>query len=151
MDSPSRHIPAGALARSWSRSVRSPIKHWRTRAVSGDSSASVINPRTRKAGSLQVSTRPLGIDYPADVFSLSHIALPFAADDALYGHIPRAGHPLQLGSIALRGERNTLVVPQASLERLSYNPFHEYMLSRISALLPANPQRAMGETHTHAH
>ena len=93
--------------------------------------------RTRKAGSLQVSTRPLGIDYPADVFSLSHVALPFAADDALYGHIPRAGHPLQLGSIALRGERNTLVVPQASLERLSYNPFHAYMVSRIAALLPA--------------
>lgn len=106
--------------------------------------------RTRKAGSLQVSTRPLGVDYPADVFSLSHIALPFAADDALYGHIPREGHPLQLGSIALRGERNTLVVPQASLERLSYNPFHDYMLSRITALLPAMPERAMAETETHA-
>ena len=93
--------------------------------------------RTRNAGSHQVQTHPLGVDYPADVFSLSHVALPFAEDDALYGHIPRAGHPLQLGSIALRGERNTLVVPQASLERLSYNPFHAYMVSRIAALLPA--------------
>ena len=101
--------------------------------------------RTRKAGSLQVSSRPLGVDYPADVFSLSHVALPFTDDDALYGHIPRAGHPLQLGSIALRGERNTLVVPQASLERLSYNPFHDYMASRIAALLPEVPAAAAAD------
>ena len=101
--------------------------------------------RTRNAGSHQIATRPLGIDYPADVFSLSHIALPFAADDALYGHIPREGHPLQLGSIALRGERNTLVVPQASLERLSYNPFHDYMVSRIATLLHAIPASAAAD------
>ncbi|GHC10597.1 alpha/beta hydrolase [Thermomonas carbonis] len=94
--------------------------------------------RTRPAGGGAVAMQPLGIDYPADVFSLSHIALPFAEDDALYGHIPREGHPLQLGAIALRGERNTLVVPQASLERLSYNPFHDYMAARITKLLAAD-------------
>ena len=98
--------------------------------------------RTRRANSNAIATQPLGIDYPVDVFSLSHIALPFAVDDALYGRIPRAGHPLQLGAIALRGERNALVVPQANLERLSYNPFHDYMAMRISALLRQEPASA---------
>jgi alpha-beta hydrolase superfamily lysophospholipase len=101
--------------------------------------------RTRHANSNAIAMQPLGIDYPADVFSLSHIALPFAADDALYGHIPQGGHPLQLGAIALRGERNALLVPQANLERLSYNPFHRYMASRIAASLPAIPGPATVE------
>ena len=66
---------------------------------------------------------------------MSHIALPFTEDDPLYGRIPHAEHPLQLGAIALRGERNALVVPEASLNRLSYNPFHAYMSAQIEALL----------------
>jgi alpha-beta hydrolase superfamily lysophospholipase len=93
--------------------------------------------RTRAAGARAIATQPLGVDYPVDVYSLSHIALPFDVDDPLYGRIPHADHPLQLGAIALRGERNALVVPQASLDRLSYNPFHAYMLARIGALLQA--------------
>lgn len=104
--------------------------------------APAVLARTRNAGGQQISSIPLGVDYPSDVFSLSHVALPFAADDPLYGHVPRAGHPLQLGAIALRGERNTLVVPQASLDRLSYNPFHAYMSSRIDALLTKAPARS---------
>ena len=98
--------------------------------------------RTRLAHADSQTMQPLGIGYPADVFSLSHIALPFAEDDALYGRIPREGHPLQLGAIALRGERNTLVVPQASLERLSYNPFHAYMTARITKLLATDAASA---------
>jgi len=97
--------------------------------------------RTRAAGASTITTQPLGLDYPADISSLSHIALPFAVDDPLYGRIPYADHPLQIGAIALRGERNALVVPQASLDRLSYNPFHAYMSARIQALLEA-PQTA---------
>ncbi|MEF9977738.1 MAG: alpha/beta hydrolase [Thermomonas sp.] len=103
--------------------------------------------RTRAAGHGAIATQSLGIDYPIDVYSLSHIALPFAEDDALYGRIPRAGHPLQLGAIALRGERNALVVPQASLQRLSYNPFHAYMASRIASLLSGSSVAAEDTAH----
>lgn len=112
--------------------------------ASGHDDAAVVA-RTRAAGARAISTEPLGVDYPVDVFSLSHIALPFDVDDPLYGRIPSDGHPLQLGAIALRGERNALVVPQASLDRLSYNPFHAYMSARIRALLDA-PQTATAAT-----
>ena len=44
--------------------------------------------RTRRANADALAMEALGIDYPTDVFSLSHIALPFAEDDALYGRIP---------------------------------------------------------------
>ena len=33
-------------------------------------------------------SRPTGLHYPDDVYSLSHIALPFPADDPLYGNRP---------------------------------------------------------------
>ena len=85
---------------------------------------------------------PQDLPYEIEFEPLAEIALPFAEDDALYGRIPRPGHPLQLGAIALRGERNTLVVPQASLERLSYNPFHAYMTARITKLLATDAASA---------
>ena len=133
-----------ATTTAWATALldRSPHAHATTLVGTTSLDDPGVVARTRNAGAQQIATLPLGIDYPADVFSLSHVALPFAADDALYGRIPRAGHPLQLGSIALRGERNTLVVPQASLERLSYNPFHAYMASRITGLLASTPAPA---------
>ena len=71
--------------------------------------------------------------YPTDVYSLSHIALPFAARrSAVRQSAVRTPGSCSSGAIAVRGERNTLVVSQDSLSRLSYNPFHAYMLSRIA-------------------
>ena len=73
-----------------------------------------------------------GLSYPADIYSLSHTALPFPADDPLYGNRPSGRRVVQLGAIAVRGERNALVLSQDSLSRLSYNPFYAYMAARIS-------------------
>ena len=72
--------------------------------------------------------------YPADVYSLSHVALPFSITDGLYGLEPdpddRFG--INLGTLASRGEIGGLVVnPNASLRMLS-NPFFPYMLERIA-------------------
>ena len=50
---------------------------------------------------------------------------------------PGRGFGVQLGALALRGERRTLVLSQDSLNRLSYNPFHEYMTARIAAAIDA--------------
>ena len=62
-------------------------------------------------------TRPLGLAWPADVFSLSHIALPFPLDDPLYGMQPDRDESfgVALGAIAPRGERGALVVSVESL------------------------------------
>ena len=44
--------------------------------------------RVIDAGSSEERVRPLGIAYPPDIFSLSHVALPFPPWDALYGIAP---------------------------------------------------------------
>ena len=71
--------------------------------------------------------------YPLDVFSLSHIALPFPTTDALYGLDPDPAEHfgVSLGALAVRGERGTLIVSQDFLIRLSSNPFFPYMLERV--------------------
>ncbi|WP_413734780.1 alpha/beta hydrolase [Sodalis sp. RH21] len=91
--------------------------------------------RTTLAGQTEETTELLGIDYPADIFSLSHVALPFPMSDSLYGRYPqpRDQYGISLGAFAARGERAVLVVGLDSLMRLSSNPFYPYMLKRIDA------------------
>ncbi|MFE8102156.1 alpha/beta hydrolase [Brenneria goodwinii] len=91
-----------------------------------------------KAGETQGSTRALGIDYPRDVYSLSHIALPFPDSDSLYGRFSQnpGEFGLPLGTIAARGERSVLVVDLDTLLRLSSNPFFPYLIQRIEGKIP---------------
>lgn len=70
--------------------------------------------------------------WPADVVSLSHIALPFPVDDPLYGRYrPDDGNRLYMGSVSLRGERGILRIPDNWFTRQRYNPFYDYMEKRI--------------------
>jgi hypothetical protein len=49
--------------------------------------------------------RLLDLSWPANVFSLSHVALPFPPDDPLYGYAAeRTSRHVQLGRIEVRGE-----------------------------------------------
>src|SRR5207342_3370646 len=89
--------------------------------------------RSRRSGAAEIDTRPIGLSYPRDVYSLSHIALPFPDDDPLYGDRPSGRAALQLGGIAIRGERNVLVVSQDSLHRFASNPFFGNMAGRFAA------------------
>ncbi|MEZ5904034.1 MAG: alpha/beta hydrolase [Geminicoccaceae bacterium] len=95
---------------------------------------------TEPAGSDEASEQPLGIAYPTDVFSLSHVALPFPLDDSLYGLEPAGNedYGVNLGATAVRGERGALIVTIDSVSRMSSNPFFPYMLERIEAAI-ANP------------
>ena len=69
--------------------------------------------------SMDEKVRPLGLAFPAGLFSLSHIALPFPMNDSLYGMQPdpTENFGVNLGAIAPRGERNTLIV---SLDELRH-------------------------------
>lgn len=89
--------------------------------------------RVTDAGATAERVRGLGLAYPVGVFSLSHIALPFPFDDPLYGMEPNPAESfgVNLGGLAMRGERGTLVVSVDSLTRMSSNPFFPYMLERI--------------------
>ena len=75
----------------------------------------------------------LGLAFPTDVFSLSHIALPFPVEDGLYGLAPdlREDFGVRLGALAPRGERGALVVSVDALTRLQSNPFMPYLLDRV--------------------
>jgi alpha-beta hydrolase superfamily lysophospholipase len=84
--------------------------------------------------------RPLGLSWPANVFSLSHVALPFPPDDPLYGDAAeRTTRHVQLGRIEVRGENGVLNVPGWMLTRQRSNPFHAYMLARIESFLADPP------------
>src|SRR5262249_62178121 len=88
-------------------------QQYRTTVVTNaaDDDADTIE-RTTAAGAVTAQTRRLGIAYPAEMYSLSHIALPFPLGDALYGLHPEARESfgISLGTLAPRGERNVLVM-----------------------------------------
>jgi alpha-beta hydrolase superfamily lysophospholipase len=90
------------------------------------------------AGSLDTVRRPLDLAFPRDVYSLSHIALPFPLHDSLYGLEPDLPDEfgISLGAMATRGERNVLAVPGDELTRATCNPFFAYLVERILATLP---------------
>jgi alpha-beta hydrolase superfamily lysophospholipase len=103
--------------------------------------------RSVAPGATRIETRPLGLAWPRDVFSLSHVALPFPMTDPVYGREEVAGAPpvIRLGVLSPRGERAVLSVPSDTLMRLTCNPFFSYLDIRIAAWVggPA-PQAAPG-------
>ncbi|NMJ43656.1 alpha/beta hydrolase [Roseomonas sp. JC162] len=94
--------------------------------------------RRTPAGSAAVEEQPLGLAWPRDVFSLSHVALPFPAEDGLYGNEPDPADDfgVRLGALAVRGERGVLAVGLDSLSRVTWNPFFPYVLDRVTGGLP---------------
>ena len=96
--------------------------------------------RTIAAGATESQAQPLGRLYPKDLYSLSHVALPFPLQDGLYGSELGANENfgVRLGMVAVRGERGALIVGAETLMRASSNPFFDYMLERIEAGIPAD-------------
>jgi alpha-beta hydrolase superfamily lysophospholipase len=86
------------------------------------------------AGTTTPVDRALSLAWPRELFSLSHVALPFPIDDPLYGIAasPAADGPVALGLLSPRGERAVLTVPVEVLMRISSNPFFPYLADRIS-------------------
>ena len=85
----------------------------------------------------EIVTRPLGLAWPPEMFSLAHIALPFMVDDDLYGRtpMPSSVDVVRLGTLSPRGERAVLTVPLDTLMRVSSNPFFPYLAARLTSWL----------------
>jgi alpha-beta hydrolase superfamily lysophospholipase len=83
------------------------------------------------------SDTPLNLTWPRQLFSLSHVALPFAPDDPLYGTQPDLSedYGVRVGQLVPRGERSVLRLPMDAVLRLNSNPFFSYMARRISEWL----------------
>jgi alpha-beta hydrolase superfamily lysophospholipase len=77
-----------------------------------------------------------GLLWPPEFYSLSHVALPFPPDDPTYGDDEKDPSPgINLSAMALRGERNVLLVSAADMLRLRINPFHSYMMWRLQIFM----------------
>ena len=109
-----------------------------TVVTNASTSSSDMIERITEAGSVDVVDRPIGIRYPRDIYSLSHIALPFPTSDALYGQHPDniEEFGISLGAMSMRGEVGVFVIGMDSLARLTSNPFYSYMLERIDGVIP---------------
>ena len=80
--------------------------------------------------------QPLDLAWPRNVYSLSHVALGFPANDPLYGdgttNDPSTVH---LGNLALRGERGVLQISDTAMLRQRWNPFYPYLETRMLEFL----------------
>lgn len=84
----------------------------------------------------EVTRQATGLAWPDEIFSLSHVALPFPPDDPVYGaRRPAQAGTIYLGRPELLGERGLLAVSPTVLLRLRHNPFYSYLADRIERFL----------------
>lgn len=114
-------------------------RRFRTAVIANASTTTeAMEVRETLANATEETTRPLSVSYPGDVYSLSHVAIPFPLSDGLYGLEPDLSDTfgIRLGDIAARGEFGSLVVGMDMLVRMSSNPFFPYLAERVAAGLP---------------
>jgi alpha-beta hydrolase superfamily lysophospholipase len=141
-----RHTKFGPLLRAGKETLADRLlpaapRRYRTTVVSNAGTGSYeVAERVTEAGASAETVRPLGLRYPGDVFSLSHVALPFPEEDPVYGASPDPAEDfgVSLGAMALRGERGTLVVSLDALGRTSWNPFFPYQIRRVEEGIPGS-------------
>lgn len=93
-----------------------------------------------EAGAVEAARVPLGVEYPRDIFSLSHVAMPFPPEDGLYGFAPDPADDfgIRIGVLSGRGEAGVVSVGASTFQRLYANPFYEEMAERIAAAIEAD-------------
>lgn len=102
-----------------------------------NASSAEVAEYSRAAGSREVAVRDLPLAWPAGVYSLGHVAIPFPSDDPVYGLAPAPlagdGPRFPIGSFSARGESGALLVPLDLLARLRSNPFFDVVREKIVA------------------
>jgi alpha-beta hydrolase superfamily lysophospholipase len=122
----------------------SPRRYRRTLITNLDDSSLNVVEKSVAPGATSVATKPLNLAWPRDVFSLSHVAIPFPLSDPVYGReeIAQPASLIRLGLLSPRGERSVLSVPSDTLARLTCNPFFAYLTDRVVAWIPQRPAAA---------
>jgi alpha-beta hydrolase superfamily lysophospholipase len=115
-----------------------------------DSDSAQVEERSRAPHASAIELSPLQMEWPVGVYSLAHVAIPFAPNDPVYGtgdHPQGAYRGLPLGALQPRGETHLLTVPLGNLMRLRHNPFITYLEQRIiediDRLLPRDGNEAL--------
>ena len=104
-----------------------------TLVTNTDGETQEVSAKSVAAGATTLTIEPLGLSWPDAMYSLSHIALPFPADDPIYGGagMGRESGSISLGRLSLRGEKGALIIPADVLARVTWNPFFPYLASRV--------------------
>jgi hypothetical protein len=81
--------------------------------------------------------RATALDWPANLVSLGHVALPFPPDDPVYGFQAGSGRDgiPSIGSWLLRGENGAITLALGSLTRLRSNPFWSLIDEDVAGLV----------------
>lgn len=93
-----------------------------------------INTLTLPAGETIAVVDRTQLKWPAGIFSLSHIAVPFRADDPVYGDGSVGNEDngrIVFGTLAPRGELGVLRLNPDYFLRARYNPFYEFQASYL--------------------
>ncbi|MDH3352596.1 MAG: hypothetical protein OEM51_13710, partial [Gammaproteobacteria bacterium] len=101
-------------------------------------SGAEIDALTLAAGQSQAVNTATNLIWPAQIYSLSHIAIPFRADDQLYGDgsITDPNHPgLVFGALAPRGEKGVLLFTSDFFLRTRHNPFYAFQSQYLTEWL----------------
>lgn len=99
--------------------------------------------RVTEAGAGEGADFETGLLYPSDVYSLSHVAVPFPLTDGLYGLTPDPTDDfgIQTGIVNSLGEVDTFVLTIDPIlrmtSRMQSNPFFPLMMKRIEAVIAA--------------
>ena len=124
------------------RLLPAPPRRFRTAIITNASpDTGEVVERVVEAGATTERSRMLGLVYPREVYSLSHVAIPFPVTDALYGMDPGTDEDfgVNLGTMTTRGEVGVLILPLDSLIRMASNPFFPYMRERIEEGIGSRP------------
>jgi alpha-beta hydrolase superfamily lysophospholipase len=101
-----------------------------------DQSSNNIDAVALSAHDTDISVHQTEFAWPRDVFSLSHIAIPFRTDDLVYGDgtaLNGKARELSLGTLAPRGEAGVLLLTSNYFLRARHNPFYAFQARKLSA------------------
>tara|TARA_R110000850_G_scaffold145753_10_gene267981 strand:- start:1228 stop:2748 length:1521 start_codon:yes stop_codon:yes gene_type:complete len=119
-DLPNRSFVFSLLTNKNDESAEITVRHWRP----AQSEFSDSDPK---------------LAWPEGIYSLSHVALPFSGKDPVYGgDSPNPSPGIQLGTLALRGEKGVLQISSPAMLRLRWNPFYDYLEDRVIERLKLN-------------
>ena len=101
-----------------------------------DPSSNAMDVQTLVAGQTEAMIAETKLRWPTQVYSLSHIAIPFRPDDMLYGDGSLSNDTdVVLGALAPRGERDVLLLAPDFFLRIRHNPFFAFQSQRLTQWL----------------
>ncbi|MGB6221690.1 alpha/beta hydrolase, partial [Haloferula sp.] len=109
-----------------------------TNASDEENISATVMIQHRKAGQSKLTIEASELSWPNEIFSLSHVALPFPESDPLYGSGDQ-GRTATLGNRALRGERGTLYISPGEMLRQKWNPFYPWVEKRAMEFINLTP------------